>query len=203
VGVSVTSSWELEGVYRGREMTTEALLSSLERDLGGLIAAYVSWVTVADDASAAAAAPPPFAPLRALWIERQLSLLHHATPPGVSADVFTQHLFSIALGASHPLAGAWGLLRAGRPLVPSTLWRRRVDTVRTALEAELSSCWETHPGTVLAALLLPENRPVELAGSPTAVCHGALFMVYLLYFTQVATPKVKVYLPLGATHAKP
>lgn len=56
---------------------------------------------------------------------------------------------------------------------------------------------------MLAALLLPENRPVELAGSPTAVCHGALFMVYLLYFTQVATPKVKVYLPLGATHAKP
>jgi hypothetical protein len=32
-----------------------------------------------------------------------------------------------------------------------------------------------------------------------AVCHGAIFIIYLFYYTQVISPKVKVYLPLGAT----
>lgn len=50
----------------------------------------------------------------------------------------------------------------------------------------------------MTALLLPENCPAELAGAPMAVCHGAIFMTYLFYFTQVNSPKVKVYLPLGA-----
>lgn len=84
-------------------------LDDLERDVGELLAAYVAKVTPAADVAAAPSrAQPPtsaltFAALRELWIERHLSLLHHAKPNGVYVEDYTQTLFSIALGACPPL----------------------------------------------------------------------------------------------------
>lgn len=96
----------VRGVEPTRAMTS-AMLGDLERDVGELLAAYVAKVTPAADAAAASssvAAQPStsaltFVALRELWIERQLSLLHHAKPQGVYLEDYTQNLFSIALGA--------------------------------------------------------------------------------------------------------
>jgi hypothetical protein len=95
---------------RAGELTLSSL-GELERDVRELLAAYVAKVTPAADTvatpSTVAAQPSTsaltFAALRELWIERQLSLLHHAKPQATCIEDYTQTLFSIALGACPPL----------------------------------------------------------------------------------------------------